>query len=185
MSRLLLAAIFADDTTRWIAIAAAMVTIAYALLRPMRRRKDPLDDNGGVPRLPLAQQRGLEHQMSSLLVELSEMARQITGQLDTRATKLELLIHEADEKIERLRTMTGAGGGANGNGDLAANQEPKSPVKEGAGGHAAEAAEPDPRHVEVYALADRGCSPAEIARQLGRPSGEIELILALRTSAAG
>ena len=38
----------------------------------------------------------------------------------------------------------------------------------------------DPRHAQVYDLADEGLSAPEIARQLGRPSGEIELILALR-----
>jgi hypothetical protein len=32
----------------------------------------------------------------------------------------------------------------------------------------------------VYALADQGRSPREIAAQLGRPDGEIELILGLR-----
>jgi DNA-binding NarL/FixJ family response regulator len=38
----------------------------------------------------------------------------------------------------------------------------------------------DPRHAEVYDLADEGQSAQEIARQTGRPRGEIELILALR-----
>ena len=40
--------------------------------------------------------------MESLLVELSEMARQISAQLDTRSQKLEILIREADEKIAAL-----------------------------------------------------------------------------------
>jgi hypothetical protein len=38
----------------------------------------------------------------------------------------------------------------------------------------------DPRHAEVYELADGGQSAQDIARQTGRPRGEIELILALR-----
>jgi DNA-binding NarL/FixJ family response regulator len=38
----------------------------------------------------------------------------------------------------------------------------------------------DPQHEAVYALADQGKATAEIARQLNRPNGEIELILALR-----
>jgi hypothetical protein len=38
----------------------------------------------------------------------------------------------------------------------------------------------DPRHAEVYRLADQGQTPQQIAQRLGRPSGEIELILALR-----
>ncbi len=44
------------------------------------------------------------------------------------------------------------------------------------------AAEPalDPRHAEIYVLADQGRSSREIAHQLRRPDGEVELILALR-----
>ena len=38
----------------------------------------------------------------------------------------------------------------------------------------------DPRHAQIYALADQGHGPRDIARELGRPTGEIELILALR-----
>ena len=38
----------------------------------------------------------------------------------------------------------------------------------------------DPRHAEVYDLADEGQSAQDIARHTGRPSGEVELILALR-----
>jgi DNA-binding NarL/FixJ family response regulator len=38
----------------------------------------------------------------------------------------------------------------------------------------------DPRHALVYALADQGRSCKDIAQELNRPSGEIELILALR-----
>jgi len=38
----------------------------------------------------------------------------------------------------------------------------------------------DPRHAEIYAMADEGRSATDIASRLGRPSGEVELILALR-----
>jgi hypothetical protein len=40
---------------------------------------------------------------------------------------------------------------------------------------------PDPRYEQVYTLADQGSTAQEIARKLDRPSGEVELILALRT----
>ena len=42
----------------------------------------------------------------------------------------------------------------------------------------------DPRHAEVYVLADQGHSPHAIAQRLERPYGEIELILALRDKGA-
>jgi len=38
----------------------------------------------------------------------------------------------------------------------------------------------DPMHQEIYRLADEGKPPTEIARQLGRTTGEVELILNLR-----
>ena len=38
----------------------------------------------------------------------------------------------------------------------------------------------DPRHQEIYTLADQGRNSREIAQQLNRPTGEIDLILALR-----
>src|SRR5215217_6709588 len=40
----------------------------------------------------LAQQRGIEREMSQLMTELSEMARQVSAQLDARSARLEKLI---------------------------------------------------------------------------------------------
>lgn len=40
------------------------------------------------------------------------------------------------------------------------------------------------RHAQVYACQDRGLSAGEIADAMGRPAGEIELILALRPQAS-
>jgi DNA-binding NarL/FixJ family response regulator len=38
----------------------------------------------------------------------------------------------------------------------------------------------DPRHVEIYTLCEQGLSTQQIADRLHRPSGEVELIIALR-----
>lgn len=146
-----------DPATKWAVIALTMLTIAYAVIRPLFRRKDPLDKPPAFS--SLAQQRSVERQMQNILVELSEMARQITAQLDTRAGKLEALIREADEKIAAMKSP------------------PASPSR---GDPALPELPSDPRHAQVYALADQGRSSNEIAQQLHRPSGEIELILALR-----
>jgi hypothetical protein len=107
--------------------------------------------------------------MTELLVELEQMARQMTAQLDTRSRKLELLIKEADQKIAVLQgaaqlTAMMTDGSAPGE---PAPELPILPL-------------PDSRHAEVYELADAGQSARQIAQQLGRPHGEIELILALR-----
>lgn len=160
----------------WVALVIAMLAVSYLLFRPkLKKKKDPLEQPVFSS---LAQQRSVERQMQNLLVELSEMARQISAQLDTRAAKLEALIREADQKLAELRNTTdGKASGANASTSFAippSDAPPESPESPSA------SLPIDPRHAEVYALADSGRAPKEIASQLGRPSGEVELILALR-----
>jgi hypothetical protein len=146
------------------------LALAYVVLRPMMRKKrDPLERN--VVQSSMAQQRAVERQMQNLLVDLSEMARQITSQLDTRAARLQALLDQADQRIAQLGDSRGV---------TPTDTPPPTPTTP-----AQEAPPPplvaSPMHAEVYALADQGFSAKEIAARLGRPSGEIELILALRT----
>ena len=152
----------ANESMQWIVYAVGALTIAYVVLRPSFRKKDPLGQS--APKLGMAQQRSVEREMSNLLVELSEMARQITGQLDTRSAKLESLMQEADKKIAELKKLE------------TIPQEPEikpldpkpQPIRDEA------------RYSAIYSLADAGHSVQEIAQQLDRPRGEVELILALR-----
>ncbi|HEV8378422.1 MAG TPA: hypothetical protein VGP99_06195 [Tepidisphaeraceae bacterium] len=152
----------ANETMQWIVYAVGALTIVFVVLRPSLRKKDPLNQSG--PKLSMAQQRSVEREMSNLLVELSEMARQITGQLDTRAAKLEVLMQEADKKIAELKRLE------------TLHHEPEIKPLE-----ARSAPLPaDARYSAIYSLADAGHSVQEIAQQLDRPRGEVELILALR-----
>ena len=180
-----------DPATTWGAIAVGVLTIVYVVfVRPLRKKKDPLArppaSSGG--KMNLSQQRSVERDMSNLLVEFAEMARQMTGQLDTRAAKLEALLREADEKLAALRAETGRGepedapARAVDRGFHSPADEPADVqlVVASSSARAATLAETDARHAAVYALADDGHSAHDIARQLDRPSGEIELILALR-----
>jgi hypothetical protein len=151
-------------TEIWTLVGLGAFGLFYlAVMRPMMRRKDPLEKPPAFA--SLSQQRSVERQMQNLLVELSEMARQITAQLDTRAAKLESLIKEADEKIAAMRSQ-------NNGASETHIAPPLSPAMEEM---------PDPRHAEVYALADQGRDAGDIAAKLGRPRGEVELILALRS----
>ncbi len=103
--------------------------------------------------------------MSSLLTELAQMARQISAQLDTRAARLEALIREADERIDRLRSMQEAEGATH----------PPAPSQPSAAN-----SEQQQRYGQIYGLADEGDSADRIAQKLEMPKGEVELILALR-----
>jgi hypothetical protein len=173
----------------WMIAAGVMLLAIWVLMRP-RKTKDPLEQS--VPRMSMAQQKNVERQMESLLVEFAEMARQISAQLDTRSAKLELLIKDADEKLAALGARLAAPDGAQGKVETLtetkaaapAKTPAKAPVKSSAKNSAKTSTKaqgpPPPQHADVYQLADQGRSPLEIAKQLNRPSGEVELILALR-----
>jgi len=152
----------ASETTQRIVYAVGALTIVFVIFRPSLRKKDPLKDSG--PKLSMAQQRSVEREMSNLLVELSEMARQITGQLDTRSAKLEALMAEADKKIAELKKLEAI----QHEHEIKPLEPRTQPVRD------------DARYSAIYSLADAGLSAAQIAQQLDRPRGEVELILALR-----
>ena len=169
------------DGTQWGAIAVGLLTLIYiAFVRPLRKgkKKDPL------ARKPvdtaLAQQRAMERDMTTLLVEYEQMMRTMTGQLETRVAKLEMLLRDADERIASLRSA--AVGGSTESNSLPLTPLPETaPVARAGSTVLSMKEEPEPpRHAEVYALADQGLSYRQIAQRLDRPYGEIELIIALR-----
>src|SRR5262245_56288661 len=90
-----------DGPATWAIYGVAAMSLMYLVVRPMLKRKDPLARSPA--KTSLSQQRALERQMETLLVELSEMSRQMTAQLDTRAAKLQALLDEADRRIAALR----------------------------------------------------------------------------------
>jgi type II secretory pathway pseudopilin PulG len=182
-----------DESTQWVVLAAGVLATLYVIMRPrMRGRKvDPLARQPSA--MGLAQQRQVERDIGNLMVEMLETARQMTAQLDTRATKLDLLIRQADQRLEALKS---AGIAAPGTASVAsapsrtdseahtstdANERPDAPAVSPPGTTPLPTeTPPDPRHAEIYAMADLGRSPHDIARSLDRPNGEVELILALR-----
>ena len=99
-----------------------------------------------------------------LIGELQDLSRKISAEIDTRFGKLEAAIRDADRRIAVLNRMSR--GTAQDGSDAPA-----------AGG------DHDVRYTVVYELADAGFSPVDIAKDLGRTPGEIELILNLRRTA--
>lgn len=164
------------DTPALLLMGLSIVVILYLTFR-QRRKNDPLTT---LPfRTSLQQQKALERDMQSVVVELSEMTRQMSATLETRAAKLDLLIQEADEKIARLNAaLSGVEAGASRPStpiDLPLAPAPmKSPglrlVKD----------DTEDRWSEIYMLADQGLSTAQIASKLNRPEGEVDLILHIR-----
>ncbi len=137
------------------------------LMRGITRRikgKSALTAEEAERRIPsLKEQRDVRDHLQKLMVDLQELARQINGHIDTRFCKLEVLIKEADQKIRQLEKM----GFGNGISQLNGGKEVE---------------QADPEREMIHKLADMGKSPVEIAREMNKNTGEIELILSLRRS---
>jgi hypothetical protein len=128
-------------------------------------------------------------------VAMHDLARDLSGQLDSKIRVLELLIREADKVAGRLETTlartrvnveptreTVRSTAAPANGKKSGERRaPQSPL---AAMNAVIAPSPTaadkPRFDRIYALADAGLSPATIANQIGSQVGEVELILGIR-----
>jgi len=170
-----------SDPISWVLIALGLATILYLSFKPFfEKKKRDTSSIGTSFRMSPAQQRQLEREMQGLVVELSEMVRNLQGQLDTRSAKLDILIREADTKIEELRTLNSQA--TLRHADHLAG-EPDSefsrPIMRLAGEPSLEV--PKDRYTALYDLADQGLDARAIASRLNKPAGEVELILALRT----
>ena len=142
----------------WLGVAAIALIVVALLLRRLRRRAAD------------ATRRGLEGEMHALTHELSAMIASAESQLDARARRLEHLLHEADQRIATLHR-------------LSSESHQTAPIDSDDGDAApplSMSADVDARHAQIYQLHAEGLSPQQIADQLGRPKGEVELILALR-----
>ena len=180
-----------DDPNPWLLIAAGVVVVVLLAILLWPRvhggsRRNGGDNASGAD-VSLAQQRSVERDMQTLMSELSEMARKIGAQLDAKSARLEALIRAADERAGRLETQL--------RGEPApVSRRDGEPPTDNPGEAASFTASPpsieipppsseidgDRRHVQVYALADQGLSPVQIAERLDLPEGEVELIIALR-----
>ena len=165
-----------------------MVLVYLMVLRPQANKSKQRKNRGDPLATPPSQQRSLsaersaERQMQTLLIELERMARTLTAQLDTRAAKLEALVNEADEKLSALnaalaRDKAGAIADRLSRDDETGDRPARLEAKMDAGGLAALAS-----HRAIYDLADAGDAAPSIAQKLNRPAGEVELILALRST---
>ncbi len=127
----------------------------------------------------LTEHRKSLREVEDVMLELDKLAREVHGRLDTRFAKLEVVIHDADERIAKLERLARMTGDVSDSIDrvpgLDVTLEEEHP----------DAPEPAPKmedspHAVVYRLADAGMTGLQIAEETGQTTGEIELILALR-----
>jgi hypothetical protein len=174
------------DWSPWLIAGVGAAALVLVILRAARGVHDQRRSSDAAPEPTEPSPNSVERDITRLMQELSEMARQVGSQLDARAARLEKLLRQADERIAAIPAQQRdddaaprTDGGAESNAVLAPRLEALEPA--GVAADPAHAAAADPRHRDIYALADAGHDAPEIAARLGRPSGEIELILALRT----
>ena len=115
------------------------------------------------------------------MAELADLSREINGQIDTRLAKLKALLDAADRTIARFEMTMGH------------PEKPSSSKKSGSDHNQQEnrnnltttdhvtrnQREPDAETKTILDMAHQGLSVVSIAQKLGRPIGEIELIIAL------
>lgn len=135
--------------------------------RPQREtpfRDPPKPDENS--RTTLDRQQRLQSDLEALMLELEQLSRTISAQIDTRFAKLEASIRDADRRIAVLNRLSGQGGEPASTGGSTTGSD-RTTSNNGA--------------IEViYELADTGLGPVDIARKLGKTPGEVELILNLR-----
>ncbi len=144
-------------------IAAGLMIILFIAMRKVQQRLAARAQQNLSPRERIdairAQAAGRDS-AEAVMAEMHDLARELAAQLEARSAKLEKLIRDADERLARLECV---------------EAPPARPVRS-----RPQAPATDPRHARVYELADRGLPTVEIAREIDRPTGQVELILALR-----
>lgn len=164
------------SSTQAVLLAMALVGLTIVMLSTRKRIAKSRQPPGASMRrrYEQAQERNKTgRDIETVMVELDQLARQVHGRLDTRFAKLEMIIRDADERIENLSRLVRA---AQGSPTLDLTLEeavPDPPPLE-------EKEIDDERHAPIYRLADSGLAAAEIAMEVDRTTGEIELILSLR-----
>ena len=177
---------------QWLFFGLLAVTIWFLLAQSQRyfARQRSAEPQQRPPPRPLPAAHEDPEEAARWEVQMHETARQLSAQLDTKLGVLQALVAEADRAAARLEAALDRAGAAS-----------LPPPSEARPAHQAEALEPEKadepanyaaadgptdrtaqhrRREEIYTLADYGFEPAEIARRLGMPVGEVQLTLGLR-----
>jgi len=213
------------------AVLLVVVLMLFRSQRSLGRRSSPAPPLAPAPRKEPSRpplHSGAPAAAGNWEVQMHEVARELSAQLDSKMGLLEQLIREADRAASRLETALAANGreaapagsiretAAVAGGREAApavlspvaslpcvassRDAPGAPASrpanqaeglKGAGrpevpearrfeDPAARGPAKDRRYEEIYTLADYGYEATEIARRVGTPVGEVQLILGLR-----
>ncbi len=126
------------------------------------------------------QKQGVRDELEALMVDINRMARDLGAQLDAKIVRIEKALRDADQRITQLEALQDALAHPHTHTQASTpshTEDHHAGLSTSSHHHAHQA---DPLTREVYALADQGIGPHDIAEQLGEHIGKVELILALR-----
>jgi hypothetical protein len=165
-------------TTPQLALLGIIVAVTTIMLISTRRK---IREAKNTPRTyarelysRLKEEKTTINEVQEVMIEMEELARHIHGRIDTRYAKLEKVIRDADERIDKLSRLVRAAQGDATADVTVADTEPSKDSRSD------KPEEVPAAHADVCRLADAGLRPMDIAKEVGSTIGEVELILALR-----
>ncbi len=163
-----------------ILIGVGTVMMVFVIARMLRRQSanrrahaaEPVRQRPKPSTVPSFGSTATQDRLERLMTDGEELTRRLAAILENKAAHIEILIEHADQRLEALEAATKADQPPT---PLTRTNPPaRAPIE-------TPTADPiDPLHRKVYDLADKGLQPVDIARQIDRPTGQVELILAIR-----
>jgi hypothetical protein len=170
---------------------AGVTMITISLLHRYRKRHRKTAQQRLTPQEQIErgrQLRGLQGDLERLMVEVEQLAKRFSSQLEAKSIALEHLLDQAERRIATLERLTqkplpaappqetsdhslGLVGQVGPEGP-----RPPEPTQDAPGARE----QVDALARRIYAMSDAGLGPRDIARQLDEQVGKVELILALR-----
>ncbi|MEM6505388.1 MAG: hypothetical protein AAF711_07965 [Planctomycetota bacterium] len=154
------------------AVGILFIIMAMFSLGRGRQRSAASRDTGRDHLERAREKQGVRDELEALMVDINRMARDLGGQLDAKIIRIEKATQEAEERIAQLQALRD---------ELSDPYALKQPGPDQLVTPQAGADTTDTFTRQVYALADEGKGPRDIAQQLDEHVGKIELILALRS----
>lgn len=159
-----------------VAAFALFSVVLRGYLRRSRERSEASGVEAGERIAAIREAAAAREAPGQSAAETVDLISSLVAQLDARAVRLERLVDHAEAAISRLERAQGL---------MPLDEEARAEaprVDRTARPHEG-LSNIDPMHRRVYELADAGREPVAIAQELGQPTGQVELILALRRRA--
>jgi len=157
-------------------LGLCMVT-AWLMLRLLKRNRRKADQpilNVQERTAQARQARGIKGDLEQLMVEVEQLAKRFSAQLDAKTLEMEQLLDRADQTLDHLRGQTLQDHST----ESPTSSKPATANIHGYGDQKSRT--DDHLSHTIYQLQDEGLDADQIARRTNEHIGKVELILALR-----